>query len=883
MCSKVEKYSEDEVDSKDVKWIEWKESVDHFVAKKQRMERTPCPDNSHIRVFPNQREDPLLPKGFTWGRQKQLYCPPDLLCHNLVNTDKPTLDHEFGYVFCHRALYDRAQGIVDNSAAAIENGVNHGYYLHELDSFVFDRLDKTIVVHEKGAFRVSAEDKQWKEMTIFEILKMFLVDRKVDLSKLDFTESFEKTDQTVPDLLSTFWKELLHPTGVTLQIDMRDDDFKKLFSYYSYHIFQGTSHRKSLGSHLFRPTMFKGYNHHFKSFDALRDAIEQECITAYGRNYFETEHLHWFPHLMMVIAAEAVMELLKEEYPSYSLPQKGPPFDFSTTPSYEQIYVLAMRHISSFVDIGKNHYNFILEVEYSGLGLGYDVKNDLAWNPLNGERIVTEEVIFEARFDRALIDVTLELKRAHKGLLIASCTRLPDVILPTGNYIAGYLTSKMKPWETEEKGISRHLRTIHGGLYPQSDICIADNAGGEIAARTWIDQYANLNREDLLKLCYGGYSYQDWLESSRKPDLVEAMSVINGDFLANRVGGAAPVAPEQDVSTAGPIPLDEADNSLNDWQEILNSPNEDRDEPKREFQAKLGSIQDFDPRVAITDPMGRMHICEVGPNDKRRILHVGDRDFVFDNVQNAIRASSSLYVYYAIDAGYHRHMNDYGEIEQAGKFPVRNYEAIKRLIKSGADVNVLTGIYGTPLALACVKGDYNAVKFLLESGAKASVKGPFGYPLELASAKGHVEVVRLLLKQINPHDSFYASAFQTACLEGESDIVKVFIEKHGLSRELLEGACAQGYKQIVLYLLSKGATIKLNLTNPRLYMLQQLAGSRGLRWPLHAPEATNPSSIYCFSEGPRSTSSRVVAQALYIGHLSAVTYQLSGYYCGEEP
>ena len=471
MCSKVEKYSEDEVDSKDVEWIEWKESVDHFVAKKQRMERTPCPDNSHIGVFPNQREDPLLPKGFTWGRQKQLYCPPDLLCHNLVNTDKPTLDHEFGYVFCHRGLYDRAQGIVDNSAAAIENGVNHGYYLHELDSFVFDRLDKTIVVHEKGAFRVSAEDKQWKEMTIFEILKMFLVDRKVDLSKLDFTESFEKTDQAVPDLLSTFWKELLHPTGVTLQIDMRDDDFKKLFSYYSYHIFQGTSHRKSLGSHLFRPTMFKGYNHHFKSFDALRDAIEQECITAYGRNYFETEHLHWFPHLMMVIAAEAVMELLKEEYPSYSLPQKGPPFDFSTTPSYEQIYVLAMRHISSFVDIGKNHYNFILEVEYSGLGLGYDVKNDLAWNPLNGERIVTEEVIFEARFDRALIDVTLELKRAHKGLLIASCTRLPDVILPTGNYIAGYLTSKMKPWETEEKGISRHLRTIHGGLNPQSDIC----------------------------------------------------------------------------------------------------------------------------------------------------------------------------------------------------------------------------------------------------------------------------------------------------------------------------------------------------------------------------------------------------------------------------
>ncbi|EUC27370.1 hypothetical protein COCCADRAFT_111882, partial [Bipolaris zeicola 26-R-13] len=709
------------------------------------MERTPNLDNSHTRAFPNQRKDPCLPRAFEWTKQKQLYCPPDLLRCTLVDTDEPTLGHEFGYVFCHRALYDRAQGIIDNSTAAIENGANHGYYLHELDSFVFDRLDKTIVVHEKGSFRVSAEDKQWEEMSVFEILRMFLVDRKVDLSKRNFTESFEKTNQTVPDLLSIFWKELLHPTGVTFQIDIRDDDFQKVFSYYSYHVFKRINHRKSLGSRLFRPAMFKGYNHHYKSFDALRDAIQQECITLYGRNYFKTEYLDWFPPLIMVITAEAMRKLLKEEYPSNALPQSGAPFDFSTASSYERIYALAMRHISSFVNIGKNHYNFILEVEYSGLGLGYNVKDDLAWNPLNGKRIVTEEVIFEARFDRALIDVTLDLKRAHKGLLIASCTRLPDVILPTGYYIADYSSSKMKPWETEEKGISRHLRTIHGGLYPQSDICIADNAGGEIAARTWIDQYAKLKRKDLLKLSFGGYSYQDWLESSHQPDLVEAMGIINGNFLANQVGEVAPVASGKDISTAAPMLLDEAGSFLMDWQEIFNAPNDDGDEPKREVQARVGSTQDFDPRVAITDPTGRMRICEVGPNDKRKVLHVGDRDFIFDNVQNAIRASNSLYVYYAVDAGYHRHMDDYGETEKARTFPVRNYEAIKRLIGTGADINALSGIYGTPLALACVKGDYAAAKFLLGNGAKIDVKGPYGYPLELATAKGHAEVVKLLL------------------------------------------------------------------------------------------------------------------------------------------
>lgn len=44
--------------------------------------------------------------------------------------------------------------------------------------------------------------------------------------------------------------------------------------------------------------------------------------------------------------------------------------------------------------------------------------------------------------------------------------------------------AKLQKWDFGEEGIASESRAIHGGLYPQSDIVIADDPLAEIAART---------------------------------------------------------------------------------------------------------------------------------------------------------------------------------------------------------------------------------------------------------------------------------------------------------------------------------------------------------------------------------------------------------------
>jgi hypothetical protein len=192
----------------------------------------------------------------------------------------------------------------------------------------------------------------------------------------------------------------------------------------------------------------------------------------------------------------------------------------------------AMEHIRSFIDIPIPQFgNVILEIVHSGIGLGYNESVGSCTNPKNGHAIKSAEVIFISRLDRAMIEVSLDLKKRYPHMVFSSCTRLSDVYLsgPDAEYTRDLMRGNLKPQITGDEGVAARLRTIHGGMYPQSDIVVADDPIAEIAARTWIDEFAGLDRSQLLTM-----TYDRWL--AQNPLVKEVIDELNGKFWPNTVG-----------------------------------------------------------------------------------------------------------------------------------------------------------------------------------------------------------------------------------------------------------------------------------------------------------------------------------------------------------
>lgn len=185
------------------------------------------------------------------------------------------MDHKFRYVFCHRGLYDRARDIIDNSEAAITNGVKQKMYLHEIDSFILGRVNHAIIAHEQVSGRVTAQNKAWGAISFATTLKTFLVSKSVNLKSKEFAEEYRKTNEKVLGLLGAIWKELLDHTGVTLHIDFKDQDFARIFPFYSYHVTKAGSYLDSLGYRLFKSTMFKGTSSFIPRFRSLRKRLRR--------------------------------------------------------------------------------------------------------------------------------------------------------------------------------------------------------------------------------------------------------------------------------------------------------------------------------------------------------------------------------------------------------------------------------------------------------------------------------------------------------------------------------------------------------------------------------------------------------------------------------
>lgn len=804
---------------------------------------------SIYRLFKHHRTLPELPKKYDWDKQKQHYSPPNLFTNR--HPWRFRLEHKFGYVFCHRGFYERSKRILDNSNAAIQNGIKENLFLHEVDGFVFEKLDHSFVAHDQVGWRVSQKEQKWKSYSYRDVLRTSLISRSINPEMIDFASSYLLAQGKVPSLLGTLWNDRVQPAGATIQIDLRDEDFAKAFPYYSFHMsklkHQSNYHRgadQTLVADLFRPTMFKGYNKFYESFDDLHKAISKESMDVYGEDYFELRHLPLFPPLIMVFSLKYLEKLAAKKTPVNSeWPRE----------SYEHIHHTVMKQISSFIGIGETKYNFILEVGFSGLGLGYDKIKQEAYNPLNGELLTDKGVIFEALVDRAMIDVSLELQRENKDLLLSSCTRLPDVITSRGRYKAGHEFGRMVLWESDkkekapgqplseqelaiqkEKGLSSELRAIHGGLYPQSHIVVADNPTAEIAARTWIDQYAKLDRKQLLRAPGANNDewthYEKWL-SQAGSNVRNAMQRINGEFLPNKFG----VEVEDPDSISGQHGRMSADteNKVQAWLHAQGSPpstelgsNPEDNNMRREIgpgsdiqdvdirsTAQETSGQDYEQRqrrqsssqtdenadeqgIALNDA-GQTHVFEIGHLEPGAIVDVQGMKFKFQSVADANRARATTKAYLAAWHGLEK--------------PLRN------ALDSGADVNAFTGLHGTPLAAACARGDSMTVRILLENGADINVKGAFGHPLGIASKNGHGNVIGMMVKTgayAKISDEVVNGALQSACAGRHHHLVRYLLANGadanfpgGEYGTALQAACAKGHIRIINTLLDKNARI----------------------------------------------------------------------------
>ncbi|KAF3008224.1 hypothetical protein E8E14_009615 [Neopestalotiopsis sp. 37M] len=819
------------------------------------------------RLFRHHRDYPALPNGFDWEAQLRHYSPKGLMLElpiRRLSQEK----HKYGYVFCHRGLYVRALGIIENSASAIENGIRQGFFLHEMDAFIFERLEKAFIAHDKVPRRITNIKETWPFKDIDQILSTNLVNRGVNEVVTDFASSYRETSDTVPGVLSTLWKETTNPTGQTLQIDLRDRDFAKAIPFYIFHLSQTlldqgvkrqANQELDLAWNMFRAAMLKGYTVEFATFSALHKAIQEESVKAYGKDVFRLEYLPLLPPLIMVFSAGPLVDLV-ESRRSDKDRAKG-------RPTYDQVYSVFKEQVGSFVHVERTSYSFILEIAHSGLGLGYDRKTNTAMEPLEGTSIHDKDVIFESCVDRVMIDVSLELRHKYSELLFGSCTRLPDVNMKGKNYKASFADSKLRTWNTGEKGISTHLRAKHGGLYPQSHLVVADNPAAEIAARTWIDERYKLDRRQLLRVHDRPWMpYNQWLAQAG-PSLVDVMAKIDSTFQVNEYGGAIE-SNDADHDWNAESRSGMTNEDVRGWLDkvqrnlaevAIESDVDDHDHNVVEVATRPAE-QKADKERAPSPTMSRSATVIAKENTQKAFLalaayraaETGNETVLRECMARGadINMSMGLFVTGLAEPASAKHCDTvatlllgkaggagfsrswYTALEREHMSGFRNID--KRLLSRVAQLDHMGGIWPTILRAALLMdsgfdNDYahvgylrDVVDLLVQTGSCITRLGCFDTPLIAACCNGHSKIVKLLLDNgadINLTGGQHHSALQGAVHWDQSHLIKNLVAKGadidaqgGSEGSPLKAACAGADDDMVKLLLTLGANPKVKGT-----------------------------------------------------------------------
>ena len=124
--------------------------------------------------------------------------------------------------------------------------------------------------------------------------------------------------------------------------------------------------------------------------------------------------------------------------------------------------------------------------------------------------------------------------------------------------------------------------------------------------------------------------------------------------------------------------------------------------------------------------------------------------------------------------------NSNGETALIKAAAKKNYRVIKLLIESGADVNVKSGNAHTALIMASTIDDFNTIKLLIESGADVNAKNRYGITtLMKVSRFWSLKDVKLLIEKgadVNAEDYDGQTAIDYAWHDGNED-VRAYLQK----------------------------------------------------------------------------------------------------------
>ncbi len=151
----------------------------------------------------------------------------------------------------------------------------------------------------------------------------------------------------------------------------------------------------------------------------------------------------------------------------------------------------------------------------------------------------------------------------------------------------------------------------------------------------------------------------------------------------------------------------------------------------------------------------------------------------------------------------------------------KNAEAVKKLLKDGADVNAAQGDGMTALHWAALNGDAELASMLLYAGANVGAKTRIGgyTPLHLAAQVGHASVIAPLVAAGAPvaaSTSTGATALMQAAHSGSVDSVRILLEngsdpnvkETANGQTALMFASAADRVDVVKLLLSRGADLE---------------------------------------------------------------------------